>query len=147
MTRPLTDRFWEKVKKGEPEACWPWTGHRGRNGYGRIAVRSVGPVSASRASWFLAHGRWPSGVVCHACDNPPCVNPAHLWEGTQRDNIRDCVAKGRGIANRRKQQTHCKRGHEFTPENTHLDSKGRSCRECRKSASRAHRIGVKARLA
>jgi hypothetical protein len=87
------DRFWEKVDKSGD--CWLWTGHRGCKGYG-AAWAEGRHQAAHRVSWELAFGAIPDGLhVLHHCDNPPCVNPDHLWLGTNSDNQRDCVAKGR----------------------------------------------------
>lgn len=128
--------FWTRVTKGE--SCWEWQGNRNRLGYGVIRVepgRLARRVLTHRFSWELHNGPIPSGLfVCHRCDNPPCVNPAHLFLGTMRDNTRDMMAKGRDAAtpiyaNRHK--THCIRGHEFTPNNTRIRPCGaRECREC-----------------
>jgi len=77
------------------EACWPWTKARDRAGYGRLRYDGR-MVSAHRRAYELGIGPIPVGLdVCHTCDNPPCCNPAHLWAGTARDNLRDAVAKGR----------------------------------------------------
>lgn len=86
--------FWSHVdKSGE---CWVWTANRAR-GYGRVKVRRLS-VSAHRLAWVLAFGPIPDGLlVLHRCDNPPCVNPDHLWLGTHGDNQRDKWAKGRGL--------------------------------------------------
>lgn len=86
--------FWKKVdKSGE---CWEWTGCKDRNGYGWKCFMNK-KLYAHRVSWELAHGREiPEGlVVAHHCDNPACVNPDHLFLGTQGDNVRDCWRKGR----------------------------------------------------
>jgi HNH endonuclease len=92
-TRALPVRFWEKVQK--TETCWVWTGTMETGGYGRINVGGKWQ-RAHRVAWELSIGPIQAGLcVCHRCDNPPCVNPAHLFLGTQRDNLRDMVAKGR----------------------------------------------------
>lgn len=95
---PLADRFWAKVAKGE--GCWEWQGSRGSDGYGRIRIgsRTEGRVHRThRVSWELANGPIPDGlVICHRCDNPPCVRPDHLFLGTPTDNTADRDRKGRG---------------------------------------------------
>lgn len=86
-------RFWPKVEKGA--GCWEWRGYRVATGYGQFYMDG-GPVFAHRVAFMLAKGPIPEGMdVCHSCDNPSCVNPAHLWVGTRSENMRDCVAKGR----------------------------------------------------
>ncbi|HXI16800.1 MAG TPA: HNH endonuclease [Chloroflexota bacterium] len=89
-------RFWSKVDKTGD--CWLWTAYRNKGGYGAVqtAARYEAPVLAHRAAWELTHGAIPPGVfVCHSCDTPACVNPAHLFLGTDRDNKVDMMNKGR----------------------------------------------------
>ena len=90
------DRFWAKVDIGSPEECWEWTSHRKPYGYGQFTVHKGAFMTASRVSLAMNIGVLTRGsVACHRCDNPPCVNPAHLFVGTQSDNAYDSVGKGR----------------------------------------------------
>lgn len=89
------NRFWDKVEKGE--GCWEWLACV-QKGYGRFKVggKRGSMKLAHRVAWELANGPIPDGLnVLHRCDNGKCVRPAHLFLGTQMDNVRDCVAKGR----------------------------------------------------
>lgn len=86
--------YWTDKSAG-PDACWPWQGTIHHLGYGVTGYRGR-QWRAHRLSWAATKGPIPPGMlVLHSCDNPPCVNPAHLWLGTHRDNSADCVAKGR----------------------------------------------------
>jgi hypothetical protein len=102
---PLVNRFWSKVNK--TETCWLWTSNVHTNGYGQIAESRNGRLRqrwlwAHRVAWELTHGPIADGLrVLHRCDVPTCVNPDHLFLGTQIENIADSVRKGRFTAWRR----------------------------------------------
>ena len=91
--RPLLERFEEKFRK--TPGCWEWLASRLPFGYGQIMINKR-PRVAHRISYSLYVGPIPDGMqVLHKCDNPPCVNPDHLWIGTHADNMKDKVLKGR----------------------------------------------------
>ncbi len=135
MRTPLAERFWPKVDKRGDDECWEWTGGRHPSGYGQIWIggKYGSHIYAHRASWEINGHKIPDGMcVLHHCDNPPCVNPAHLFIGTQADNMRDKQAKGRTL------RETCMNGHPFTPENTVRHKSGsRSCRICLRRTKRA----------
>jgi hypothetical protein len=85
------------IKDEQPDGCWMWCGAR-RGKYGTFSLGRGRNVSAHRYSWEIHNGPVPEGLeVLHECDRPLCVNPAHLFVGTQSDNVRDCVGKGRHV--------------------------------------------------
>jgi len=91
------ERFWNKVKK--TNTCWLWIGKRRIYGYGVVKYKNK-EYSAHRFVWFLTYGKFPKKLVCHKCDNPPCIRPDHLFEGTHKDNIQDAIKKGRMLVGR-----------------------------------------------
>jgi hypothetical protein len=94
FTESDKDRFWSKVNKTDD--CWVWTGFKDKDGYGRFKYKGKN-YRANRFAWMLTNNKEiPNKMfVCHHCDNPSCVNPTHLFLGTQSDNERDCWNKGR----------------------------------------------------
>lgn len=93
----LIRRFWSKVdRSGGPDACWLWQAGL-LDGYGRFwDADAYNDVYAHRFAWIITHGAIPEDLrVLHSCDVRPCVNPSHLWLGTQLDNLTDMVIKGR----------------------------------------------------
>ena len=124
--RPDDERFWSFV---DAEAdCWVWTGSRHPTGYGQFAAKG-GTKRSHRFAWELLVGEIPHAMTLdHICRNKPCVNPDHMEVVTaQENNLR---SGSFSALNARK--THCRHGHEFTPENTYVQyNKGKPGRRCR----------------
>lgn len=140
-TSSLADRFsskWTLSDEWEGSPCWEWTAARYGGGYGGIRVGGkLRP--AHRVSYELAVGPIPEELVIdHLCRNRACVNPDHLEVVSFRENI----LRGKEAA-RPDLQTHCKQGHEYTPENTYIHRRGRNCRACNTASARRARAGKK----
>lgn len=107
--RSLAERLWERVDtSSSPGGCWLWTGATISGRYGQIRRDPVGndvqgkKTTTHRVAWELTYGVIPPGMhICHRCDTPRCVNPAHLWLGTHADNLADMKAKGRAARGER----------------------------------------------
>lgn len=124
----MVTRFWAKVDTTGD--CWTWTAATNRKGYGLLQKpNNSGQISAHRYSAMLHFGMFDRGLmVLHHCDNPPCVNPSHLYLGDGFDNARDKIARGRSHHQRK---THCPSGHPYDEANTYLwRGRHRQCREC-----------------
>lgn len=127
---------------GNNNDCWIWLGGpRNRAGYGSFKPSKSSPTAVS-SRWFY---EWTRGVrlrpdefCCHKCDNTKCINPSHIFIGSQKENIRDAIQKNRHNSNRNSDKTHCPRGHKFTPENTKWmkHKYGRQCVECARAWAR-----------
>lgn len=147
LTPEQAYRFWSKVDY--TGGCWLWTGAL-TWGYGRFEIN--GRLWRSHVvSYALAHdGEVPVTPVLHNCpdgDLPRCIRPAHLWTGTQQENILDCVRKGRhartGNPGPRPWITHCPHGHPYTSENTSLRHGSRNCRECHRIRQRLRKAALR----
>lgn len=94
------DRFSQGYMPEPNTGCWLWAKACKDNGYG-MTYLNRSAITAHRCSWILNRGPIPIGMcVCHKCDTPACVNPDHLFLGTNRDNINDCQRKGRSLKGR-----------------------------------------------
>lgn len=121
-------RFWSYVDKSD--GCWLWTGYTNPKGYGRFMLNGR-QVQVHRFAYEAEVGPIPEGLeIDHLCRTRNCVRPDHLEPVPGVVNL----ARGNGDPARNARKTHCKRGHEFTPENTWISptNGGRSCRACRK---------------
>ena len=141
-TQPLEQRFWKRVDKRGPDECWPWTGAvvSKTRPYGILSIQGRS-IRASRISWSLSRGETfpPSKLACHSCDNPNCVNPAHIWIGTPRDNTHDMLRKGRAahqknpkVAKQKRPEGICQRGHAYHGQRPYPSDRAgtRRCRIC-----------------
>ena len=128
---------WRRVENvGATDRCWIWRGKRNQKGYG-VAVRNGRAVVAHRVAYEDKVRPIPEGkLLCHYCDNPPCVRPDHLFVGTARDNTHDMMTKGRHVPQKPRGEF-CKHGHALTPDNVYRYGDGQEqCRTCRREYNR-----------
>lgn len=144
FTENQLTRFWSGVRRGASSDCWPWMRSRTTVGYGQFGI--TGPprrnLPAHRIAYELLVGPVPDGLVLdHLCRNRVCCNPHHLEPVTNRTNV---VERGTGISAVNALKTHCKHGHEFTPDNTRIvrdkDGPYRACLECKREHKRKENL-------
>lgn len=139
--KSVSERFWGAIEK--TDSCWLWEAGKGSDGYGQFEVNGK-KVKVHRYSYEIHKGEIPEGIdVLHTCDVRPCVNPDHLWLGTDADNNRDMREKGRAVDNRGKvyksRNSHCKNGHELIGDNLKTTGR-RGCRICANEYYRNRRM-------
>lgn len=130
----LSERLYANTEPNDT-GCWLWLGSKGRGGYCQLKWRGKSGY-VHRRSYVLWHGPIPDGmVVCHACDVPNCINPDHLFAGTQQQNVQDSIRKGRiNLRNGAALRTHCPKGHEYSGVNLYRNPNTghRICRSCQR---------------
>ena len=119
--------------------CWEWQGSKSR-GYGKLTFNKK-VLWAHRAAWIEKFGDISKGMcVCHKCDNKACINPDHLFLGSQKDNIRDAAKKDRLD----RKLTHCPKGHLYEESNVYLSrGKYKVCKICRNESKKKYRASKK----
>jgi len=134
------------LKPNMDSKCHEWTAYKNNYNYGQIKINKKS-VGAHRLAYQLWVGPIPADKpqVNHHCDNPPCVNPEHLYAGTAKENMKDRDVRGR---NHESKKTHCKNGHKFNQANTRIDKNNvRHCRECGNIRSKAFYVRTAPKLA
>jgi len=142
LVLPVIERFLIKINISAINfynniPCWEWTGANWKNGYGKIAINCK-HIKTHRFIYGYYYGNLDSSLtIDHLCRNTICCNPIHLEQVTHQEN----VLRGIGPTAINSKKTHCKRGHEFTVQNTFIYKNGRrSCRKCMQKQSREYRL-------
>ena len=140
----LANDFWDNTEPVPFSGCFIWKRSLGSAGYGQLTVNKI-PMTAHRRAWELTYGPVPKGLqVLHHCDVRCCVNPKHLFLGTQSENMLDAYRKGR-LRTIRETQTHCRNGHAYTVENIRWVDGVRKCRICRSATLKRYKLRLKSR--
>lgn len=128
----IKNKLLARVYISKETGCWEWLGARTHGGYGMLVLRNIPNARTRyvhRLSYIVHIGLFNETLdVCHKCDNPPCINPHHLWLGTHAQNMKDSSQKGR------RTRSHCKRGHPLNNESVYIQKKTgfRFCLNCQK---------------
>jgi hypothetical protein len=127
----MLEGFEQKFVPEPNSGCWLWLGAMA-SGYGTFLVNGK-MTGAHRVAWQLYRGEISEGLfICHSCDVPSCVNPGHLFVGSNTDNQRDALNKGRHPLT---SKTHCSNGHPLSGANLYIRPNGqRQCRACNRSS-------------
>lgn len=128
----IKQKFLSKIK--QTTGCWIWMGGETSTGYGIFRWGHKNKMRAHRFSLFIHQHKMPEQFVLHKCDNKLCVNPDHLYEGTQKQNCKDMIERGRHASQKK---THCKKWHQYTMGNTYIHKNGsRRCKKCHSLAAK-----------
>lgn len=151
--RSAEEAFWARVCVASPDECWLWTGSISDGGYGRLTFGgrqryahqwcyelNIGPIPDGLVIDHLCHNADRDCIEERRCPHRRCCNPAHLEATTMAENLR----RGNGLIGQNNRKTHCKYGHEFTPENTAYNKGWRQCRRC--AAIRQGQIRMRRRM-
>jgi len=138
MTRedvlPFAERLWARIERGSNGECWRWLSWHDADGYAGWRVMGAPSRRPQRLIYALERGEFDNALVIdHLCRNRWCVNPWHMEPVTGVEN----VLRGVGPAATHARETHCKRGHPFTEENTYPNHNGRGCRACKREKQNA----------